>query len=514
VGLMRDLLRKYEDYIALAGLACLAAGIVRYFVTSEFNIYVQVLLGLGMILLLVYALGRPQELIQAFTGRRARYGSNVLVMSLAFIGILALINFLGARYERRLDWTQDRLFSISEQTRKVLADLDKPVKITGFFQEDDSRKERVQDLLKEYARHTNLLTWEFIDPDLQPALARQMGVTDYGTLVFECEGRRQNTFGSEEQDITSGILKVSRAEQKVIYFLIGHGERSIDDYGQNGYTKVKSLLEKDNYQVKTTNLAVTPTVPADAALLVIASPSKTFMDQEIEAVKSYLDKGGKLLYLTDPQLTSGLEESILAKYGITVTNDIIIDPASSLLGDAASPLITNFRWSMITKDLRAAAFFPQSRSLAYANNPPQGVNITSFAETSADSWGETDLTNRQARFDPEKDKKGPLSVGLQVTVERRAGGVTLGPSSRIVAFGDSDFASNAFLDAFGNRDLFANSVNWLTEEEALISIRAKPPTDRHLYITAQEQILGIVTSVIFLPLAVLLVGAVVWWRRK
>lgn len=511
---MRDLLRKYGDYIALAGLACLAAGIVRYFVAGDFNIYVQAILGLGIILLLIYAAGRPQELLQALTGRRARYGSNVLVMSLAFIGILALVNFLGTRYERRLDWTQDRLFSLSEQTRKVLTDLDKPVKITGFYQSDDSRKERVQDLLKEYARYTNLVTWEFIDPDLQPALARQMGVTDYGTLVFESEGRRQSTFGSEEQDITSGILKVSRAEQKVIYFLVGHGERSIDDYGQNGYSKVKSLLEKENYQVKTTNLAVTPTVPADAALLIIASPSKTFMEQEIEAVKSYIDKGGKLLYLTDPQLTSGLEESILAKYGITVTNDIIIDPASSLLGDAASPLITNFRWSMITKDLRAAAFFPQSRSLAWAQKPPEGVNITSFAETSADSWGETDLTNRQARFEPDKDKKGPLSVGLQVTIERRAGGVTLGPSSRIVVFGDSDFASNAFLEAFGNRDLFANSVNWLTEEEALISIRSKPPTDRHLYLTAQEQILGIVTSVIFLPLAVLLVGAVVWWRRK
>jgi ABC-type uncharacterized transport system involved in gliding motility auxiliary subunit len=509
-----ELLKKYGEYLALGGLACLAAALVRFFIGGEFNVYVQGLVAAGLVLLVLYALGRPEEVRGALTGRRARYGSNVIVMTVAFVGILVLVNYLGTRYEKRLDWTQDKVFTISEQTRKVLANLDKPIKITGFYQQGDSRQEQVADLLKEYRQYTNYLTWEFIDPDVQPAAARQAGISDYGTLVFESEGRKQNTTSSDEQGLTSAILKVSSGEQKVVYFLTGHGERASDGYGQDGYSQAKQVMEQDNYVVKTITLAVTPTVPADCALLIIASPTKPLLDKEIAAVNDYLDKGGKLLYLTDPQVTTGLEEGVLKKFGIQVRSDIVVDPASSLLGDVASPLVSNFRWSPITKDLKAAAIFPQTRSLVADANPPTGVSLTAFAETSADSWGETDLTNRQVGFDAAKDTKGPVTVGLSAEIKHVSGDVTLAPTARVVVFGDSDFAANAFLGTLGNRDLFANSVNWLTEEESLISIRAKPPTDRMLYMTTSEQILGLVTSIVLLPLAVLLAGGVVWWRRR
>ncbi len=508
-----DYLRKYGDYLALGGLACLAAALVRLLIGGEFNVFVQGLLVIGVLLLVLYALGRPEEVRNALTGRRARYGSNALVMIVAFLGILALVNFLGARYDKRLDWTQDKNFTISEQTLKVLANLDKPIRITGFFQQGDTAQTQVTDLLREYAQHTQQISWQFIDPDVQPSAARQAGITAYGTLVLEMEGRKQNTTAADEQGLTSAILKISRPDQKAIYFLSGHGERSPDGFAQEGYSSAKQVMEQDNYVVKTTTLAITPTVPADCSLLVIASPTKMLLDKEIAAINAYLDGGGKLLYLTDPQITNGVDDGILKRFGIQVRNDIVIDPASSLLGDIASPLVGNFQWSIITKDLKAAAIFPQARSLKADATPVDGVTTTAFADTSTSSWGETDLVNRQVALDA-KDTTGPVTVGMSAEIKHVAGSVTTAPTARVVVFGDSDFASNAFLSSMGNKDLFANSVNWLAEEESLISIRAKPPTNRGLYMTNTEQMLGLLTSIVLLPLAVLLVGAVVWWRRR
>jgi ABC-type uncharacterized transport system involved in gliding motility auxiliary subunit len=507
-------LRKYGDIAALGGMSCLAAALVRLIVGGEFNAFVQGLVVIGVLLLLAYAAGRPQEMVGALTGRRVRYGSNAVIMTVAFLGIIVLVNYLGTRYEKRLDWTQDSTFTISEQTKKVLANLDAPVKVTGFFQQGDSRQEQVSDLFKEYKQYTSLLTWDFIDPDVQPSAARLAGITDYATLVFESKGRKQSITGLDESALTSAIVRVSSGDQKVIYFLTGHGERGADATGQDGYSLAKQALEKDNYIVKSATLTMTPTVPADCALLLVAGPTKPLLDSEITAINSYLDKGGKLLFLTDPQVATGLEDGVLKRFGIQVRNDIVIDPASSLLGDIASPMVSSFGWSPITKDLRAAAIFPLARSLAADQTPAAGVTVVQFAQTGIDSWGETDLASTQVSFDATKDTKGPLTLGLSAEVAHTAGAVTTAPAARLVIYGDSDFASNALASALANLDLFANSVNWLVEDESLISIRAKPPTDRMLSMTTSQQILALISSLVFLPLAVLLVGAVVWWRRR
>ncbi|MDO9065672.1 MAG: Gldg family protein, partial [Chloroflexota bacterium] len=345
--------------------------------------------------------------------------------------------------------------------------------------------------------------------------ARQAGITDYATLVFESKGRKRNITGLDESALTSAIVNVTRGDQKVIYFLTGHGERGMDATSQDGYSQAKQSLEKDNYVIKSAALAVTPTVPADCALLIVAGPTKPLLSAEITAINTSLDRGGKLLFLTDPQVSTGLEDGVLKRLGIVVRNDVVIDPASSLLGDVASPEVSNFGWSPITKDLRASAVFPLARSLTTDQTPPAGVTVVEFARTGVSSWGETDLTNTaQLSFDPAKDVKGPLTLGLSAEVAHAAGGVTIAPTARLVVYGDSDFASNALASALGNLDLFANSVNWLAEDESLISIRAKPPTERMLSMTSSEQILALISSLVLLPLAVLLVGALVWWRRR
>lgn len=509
---MMDLLRQNRDYVGAVGLAFLAAGGVRWIINQRVDQVVIATAVIGVILLIIALLSDPAALRGLVTGRRTLYSTNVVVSAVAFLAILGLINFLGTRYTKRIDLTEEKNFSLSAQTLQILQYLDKPVHIIAFYNEGAGQE--LRDRLTEYTRHTSKVTFEFIDPDARPAEARRYNITSYGTLLFECEGRQQTTYGSDEQEITSNILKVSRTEQKVIYFLTGHGERDINDGSQTGFSEAKRLLEMESYKVLSANLVTTPTVPANAAVLVIASPVKELLEQERQAIWTYLKDGGKLLWLTDPGIHNTLEDEALTKYGLRFDNNLIIDPASSLLGDVATPLVNRFEWSQVTKDLRVAVFFPSARSISTEKESPQGVVVTAIARSSEDSWGETDLANRQVRFDEGKDLRGPLNIGLIVEITATGASVTQ-QKSRLAIFGDSDFASNGGINTpLGNRDLLVNTVNWLAEEESLISIRPKPPTDRSIFLTGNQGNMIFLVTTILMPLAVLLVGGLVWWRRR
>ncbi len=512
---MHRRLVPYSDYIGLFGLVGVLSALGAYLLRRSLDLRVEVPLVLGALLLGLFVYLRPQDIQKALTGRQARYGSNVLVMAIALVGILGLLNFLGTRHVRRIDLTETRDFSLSAQTLKILDNLDKPVKITGFYENAAEGAGRVKDLLKEYARHSPKITYEFIDPDRQPALARQYKITSYGTLVFESGGTTHSTYGSDEQDITAGVLKVARPEQKKIYFLTGHGERSISEAGQNGFSSVKDALEKENYQVAELNLAVTSTVPSDIAALVIAAPKTPLLDDEKKRFTDYLDNGGKVLLLEDPGSPS-LFNDLLARYGISFDDDIVVDPGSSLVNNIASLVISRYRWHQITKDL-PMSLFPGARSVRQGKEAPRdySVDASVLAETTQAGWGETDLQSRQANLDKDKDIAGPVPVAMVAEVGSKALSANE-DKARLVIFGSSAFAANSAFNvaSFGNRDLFLNSVNWLTQEEALINIRSKPPTDRTMILTAQRFLLIALSTIVLLPLAVLAVGVSVWWKRR
>jgi len=452
---------------------------------------------------------------QALTGRRARYGSNALVLTIAFLGILGLINFLAARHHRRLDLTAAGRYSLSPQTIQILAGLEEPVQVTAFFTEIHPRRREAEDLLREYAYRTDKLRYEFIDPEIKPALARQHQITRDGTLIFSSGGRRQEVFGIGEQDFTSAILRVSREEQKTVYFLTGHGERKIDDFTQQGYAQAKSALERDNYRVATINLAITDTIPADLDVLVVASPQKPLLEEERNRLLHYLMGGGRALIMQDPTLDTGLNQ-VLEAWLVRFKDDVIIDPARSLLGDPASPVVDRYRFSQIAQGL-PMTFFPRARSVEQTGEVPQGVGmtLTPLIESSNRSWGETSLDNPQVRYDEGEDARGPLAIGMIVeSPASLKGEKPASTKTRLVVLGDSDFASNAFIGALGNGDLFMNAVNWLAEEEELISIRPKPPERRMVSLTGERARLIFYFSVIAVPLVVLAVGAITWWSRR
>lgn len=512
-------MRKFSSYIAILGLAALLFGVASLlFGGGKLALQNEISLAVGIILLATFVLLNPGQVRQALTGRTARYGGNALLLSLTFIGILGMINFLGSRHHKRFDLTEGRQFSLSNQTIQVLKGLKEPVKITAFMRAGTQAEQELKDLLSEYVYHTDKLTFELIDPDLKPGVARQYGIVSYNTVVYESGERRQDAFGTQERDITASILKVTSDVDKVIYFLTGHGERSIDDYSDQGLSRFKQALERDNYKVKSLNLLITDTIPMDAVALVIARPTQELLERERTAIFKYFLAAGKGLIMQDPGYDGGINQ-LLAGYRIQLNNDIVLDPSSSLFGDIAVPVIQSYPYSVITRKL-PMTLFPYARSVSKLEDAPEvaGFTIQELVRTSENGWGETNMAESRARYDEGSDHKGPVNIAMMVDVVAAVTPEQLETKTshrtRLVVFGDSDFASNAGIGSLGNLDLAVNAVNWLTEEEELVSIRPKDTQMRELVLTAGQARVVRYSSMIVLPLLVLAIGIGIWWNRR
>ncbi len=510
---MRAWMRRLAIPLGAIGLVALVLALTIWSLTRELDLRVEALVGVGVVLVLLSVVGRPEMFRAALTGRTARYGSNAGVAVVAFLGILVLANFLANRHHHRVDLTETGEYTLSSQTIQILSDLDQPVKVTAFFQEGDYGEQELQDLLAEYSYHTDKISYEFVDPDLDPFVAQQYEIGSYGTVVFESSGKRQDIFTVDEQEITGAILKVTRETQKVVYFLTGHGERDISGYDEVGYSEVGDYLERDNYIVSTLNLAISGTVPTDASVLIVAAPQSPLLEQENSAIQTYVQGGGKALIMQEPGDDAVLTD-VLAEWGLGYADDVIVDPERALFGmDPLSPVVESFTYSEITRDLPAVVIVT-ARSVTRTTEQPEDVSILALLESSDSGWGETDfeaLTRQEAAYDEGADLEGPLAMAMSMEAYGEDEGAV---GTRLVVFGDSDFVANGNMSLGGNLDLFLNTVNWLAEEEELISIRPVAEVSREIILSAGQARFLQYSSIIFLPAVVLLVGLAVWWRRR
>jgi|DewCreStandDraft_1066081.scaffolds.fasta_scaffold01332_15 ABC-type uncharacterized transport system involved in gliding motility auxiliary subunit len=519
---MQRLRALLPPFLLASGLLALAIAVGLFLVLGELNRYVLTAVALGAVLLIAYFLERPEAVTTVLTRRQTKYGTNTAVMILAFLGILVVLNAVAARRPLRYDLTEAKEFTLSPQSVQIVQQLQTPVKITAFYRPGDFGYEQLNDLLKEYQRHTDKIQVEFVDPELKPGVAAQYNIQSYGTTVVEANGKRQMVFGAAEGDITSAILKVTRAESKKVYFLTGHGELDPDAFDRTGASAMKRILQQDNYQVEKLNLATTGRVPTDAAVVIVAGPQRPLLDSELQALRDYLEKGGKALILVEPRTTHNLTD-LLARWGVEIGNGIVVEPAQGLAGDPLVPTIVRYTFHPITRNLTGvASVFVTATSVTMKKDRPQNLTITPLFQTTDRSWLETDP--QIARFDEGQDIRGPLTLAVAVqATDQPTGGEQSStdqsnrPHTRLVIVGDRDFASDEVVTRLGgiaNADLFANAVNWLAEEEALISVHAKPPATRPLLLTGAQANFILLTSVVFFPLLILLAGAWVWWQRR
>jgi len=462
-------------------------------------------------------------------GRAARVGLHSGLLTVTFLAVIGLVNVLAARHNLRWDLSGSGQFSLSPQTVKLLKALDRDVTVTLFVQDLGRTKETLHGLVDSYQQYTPRLTAVYIDPDKRPAVAKQYGVTQYDTMVFESGGHetRVRLLGPEDLDnreqlFTNALIRVTRTEKKRIAFLEGHGEHRLDDTGQGGFSSLKEGLEREGYEVVALSLAQQGSVPEKTTALVVGGAAKLMAPQEMEAVRAYLNKGGRLLVLTDPQVTSGLEP-LLADWGVILNRDMAIETSISLFGAGLEVVVARAYSSehAVTKDFTLNTAFPAARSLRFDPAKADAFKHDDLVMTSDKSWGETDLKSQQVTYDRLRDIKGPLTLAMAVQPvppkKQPAPADAAAPSSaaRLVVFGDSDFAANSFFRLYGNGDLVLNAINWLAEDEAVISIRPKEARVSPLILNSEQEGLLFWVSIVILPGAALLAGLGAWqWRRR
>jgi ABC-type uncharacterized transport system involved in gliding motility auxiliary subunit len=514
--------------LILAGIGCVATGLLalvegttalKLFSPADPALITQWLAisaGVLVLGLALYGVLNPAGVGRFVSGRQARYGSNALIMSLGFVGILVVINVLVYQNPKSWDFTEGQQHTLAPQTLQALDTLPAKVDAIAFFTSQTS-PDTARQLLNDFKSNSKgKFDYRFVDPNADPVLARQYGVTGDGKIVLVMGKESQTASYADETSLTQAMIRLISPETRVIYFLTGHGEPDINATGQASLSRAKQTLTSKGYTVQTLNLAAENKIPDDAKAVVEAGPTHPLLDQEVMEIKTYVDKGGSLIVLEDPTVLTSIDpgsdplaDYLKTSWGITLQNDVVIDLTSNQPFTAIS---SSYNTSApITQHMTTVSIMPDSRSLVVDKSLPQNVTVTPLILTSQQSWGETDLASlnaaSQIAFDPATDFAGPLTLA--------ASGEDSSTNGRVVVFGSSTFATDKGFDAYANGDVFTNSVDWGSRQSDLINITPRTPISRTFDPPAQIPFLAIVLgSVVLLPGLVVVAGVSNWLSRR
>lgn len=504
--------KQERRWLAFFGLALAAVGFFRYSTQGELTRLSEILMIGGGVLFLAGLALSYREIVSFFSIRSSQLGANAITITLLVLGVLGLVNYLGYRHKKRLDVTTEKLYTLSDQSKRAVSGLKKDVDIIRFAKEPDTT---FKDLATEYVNAGTHVHYRDVDPQQRPEVARQYNVTHMNDIVVSSGTHNETLSGTGEQDVTNAIIKVTRDAVKNICFVEGHGEKAISSGEADGLEGDDKALKSEGYQTKTVNLVSSGQVPADCNVLVDAGPKQSLFPQEAGFISKYLDSGGRALLLLDPE-TDPKVESVLDAWNIALGSNVVIDasgvgrlfgtgPAVPLVVDyGANPIVQNFTGTM--------TFFNLARTVSVKDKGKSDPQLTELLKTSPRSFTVPNLKTKEVRYDPAKDQAGPLSLG--VAAERSATGGDASKKARLVVIGNSAFATNQWAGLQRNGDLFVNTINWLAQDEDLISVRPKNPTNRRVILTETQQRELFFASMIFLPGLVIISGAVIWFRRR
>ncbi len=455
--------------------------------------------------------------------RQTRYTAYAAVYIVIVVAALVMANYLANRYNKSFDSTANKQFSLSDQTVKIVKNLKQDVTVSYFDRQSNfSGAGGAKDLLDRYSAISTKLHVNYIDPVRKPEVAKAAGIRTTGVIIVETAGRRQEAKGLTEEDVTGAVIRAVKGNERNVCVVQGTGEHNLTDSEGSGFSIVKELLERNNYKTQALNLLQKPEIAKECTVLLVGGPKLDYVEPVVTAIKAYVEGGGRALFALDPPLQlrgeatgeNQLLASQLSAWGITPDKDLVVDlnPVNRLFGfSAAVVLITQYESQAIVRELKdEATAFPLSRSLDAKNVGKSTVE--KMFQTSQDSFGTPNLNSPSVNANDPKNKKGPLTLGAAGTYNNGQPG----NNGRFVVVGSSSWLQNNILGSrnFGNRDLFLNTMNWLSSDEDLISIRPKEPEDRRLTLTVRQMRLLFYLSVIALPLIVVGSGLGVWWRRR
>jgi len=455
---------------------------------------------------------------QLLKARQTRYAAYAAIYILVVLAIVTVVNVLGDRYSKSYDATSNKRYSLSEQTAKIVKGLKQDATITYYDQ--STHFQQGKDTLDQYASLSRRIHVNYIDPDKNPQAARQAGIKNYGTAVVEIGDRKEEAKSMSEEGITGAFIRDLKNTKRTICFVTGSGEHQIDDSDRNGYSRLKELLSKDEYQAKSINLLQKAEIPEDCTVLVVGGPKGDYVQPEVEAIKKYVENGGRAFFMLDPPLKLGREEiadndalsNLLEAWGVTAEKNLILDlnPIGQLVGVGPQvALVSQYGTQPIVNEMKGTTTgFPITRSLAIKSTDK--TTVEKLFDSSDSSLATSNLSSAEVKVNDPKNKKGPVTMAA-------AGTYKTGKESsqgRFVVVGSSSWAANSFINFNGNRDLALNAMNWLSSDEDLISIRPKDREDRRITMTRAQMSWVRNTSQFLLPLFVIVAGISVWWKRR
>jgi ABC-type uncharacterized transport system involved in gliding motility auxiliary subunit len=512
----------------ISGLAVLAAVVMLvvkvlifihlYSTTDQKWITLTLWISLGVVVVgpAIFALFDPQRIKEFLSGRQARHGSNAIIMLVAFILILVVVNVIVYQNPTQWDWTEGKQNTLATETIDTLKALPAPVHAIGFFTTRTSNSNALDLFTKIKAKSKDKFTYEFIDPETNPAKAQQYKITQDASVVLVMQGRQELLTNPTEQEFTNALVRLMNPGQRAVYFLTGHGERDIQSSGDKAYTRARTVLESKNYTVKALNLLAQNKIPDDALAIIIDEPTQPISNQEMSLLKAFLEKGKALFVMEDASLVSpkGKPSDPLLNYlseiwGITLDNDLVIDPSSSQVIVAIENAYGSHPITDKLSSQNMVSFFPTARSLT-VNQKIQNVQTTTLVTTVNRAWGETDfngLQNNQVTYDVSVDVPGPLTIAAAAQNSTTQG--------RIVVIGNSAFASDIYFDQYGNGDLFINSVDWAAGQVNMINLTSSQPINRQMRLPHSFTILLLAfVFVILIPGLVIAGGVSSWLVRR
>ncbi len=471
--------------------------------------------------------------------RSALLTTNALISAVLVAALLVALNYLGIEHHMRWDLTGTREHSLSPQTIKVLRTLPGPIQVVAFPSPEGAP--RYRERLAAYAYYSKNFQYRIVDPDRTPTEVQKYKVTSYGQIVLQRGQASYTVDGESEEQLTNGLLHVLETAKKTVYVLQGEGEIPLDDFTRSGMGAAKQALTGKGFDVKPFFLIKESRVPDDAAAVVVPSPTKDLLPQEVEALHQYYQNGGKVLAMVDPQTPAGVRAWLASEFHVKAAGGLVIDPLSRLLGgDLAVPIVTQYPFNDITQNFTLATAFPVSTPLVPDEKVP-GVTITPVVKSSDASYVKVNLEAKDVRFEPGVDRKGSAILAVEVVpnpaasttppagaakptpagkgpsaapAQASAPSPAPAPKGSAVIFGNSGFVRNAYVGVAGNRDLFTSTVAWLTQSGNLVSIAPRASPYDPFFVTGAQGRMLFTGSVIVVPVALLVIGGSVYLRRR
>jgi ABC-type uncharacterized transport system involved in gliding motility auxiliary subunit len=458
--------------------------------------------------------------------RQTKYAGFLAVYVAVILAVVVIANLLADRYNVRYDGTANKRYSLSDQTLKIIKRLkqdatimyfDRPTRYTAPPRGSDPGSPTVKDLLGRYANISSKVHVQFINPDQRPDLAREAGAKAYGTTIVQVGDRKEEAKSLNEDGITGALIRDIKTAVRTVCLVTGSGEAQIDVSDRSGLSLFKTLLERDNFVSRSINLLKKAEVPTDCTVLVLAGPSGDYEQPEMDAIKKYIEDGGRALFMLNPPLTAGRTAiadnnaltNLIQSFGVTLDRNLVLEVSAIGRLQGLGPetvLVLNYPPHVIVNDLKGSATgFPITRSMQIKNTDK--ATVEKLIESSEGSVATSNLST-PAMNDP-NNKPGPFTLAAAATYKPSA---TI--TSRIVVFGGVTWVQNNFIRFNGNSDLALNTINWLSSDEDIIGVHSKPQEDRRIELSASNFRWVRATSQFLLPLSIVIVGLLVWIRRR